>query len=91
MTERAMTSERLAYIVDQARKSADVMAVTRSAEMPLELLQAVDALAVANEEAVFLLRHVVAAERLERLPGDHAVSVALLSIDEFLANIAGSS
>lgn len=37
------------------------------------------------ERANALLRHVVDAERIERLPGDHAVSVALLTVDEYLA------
>jgi hypothetical protein len=36
------------------------------------------------DQAIHLLRSIVAAEKLERLPGDHAVNVALLSVDEWL-------
>jgi hypothetical protein len=40
----------------------------------------------ALREARHLLGAVVNAERIDRLPGDHAVNVALLSVDEFLAD-----
>jgi hypothetical protein len=42
-------------------------------------------------QAIHLLRAVVEAERIERLPGDHAVNVALLAVDEWLAALAAPS
>jgi hypothetical protein len=53
----------------------------------IESLEAeLERVTAALREARHLLGAVVNAERIDRLPGDHAVNVALLSVDEFLAD-----
>lgn len=37
------------------------------------------------DTAIGLLRSIIEAERFEQLPGDHAISVVLVSVDEFLS------